>query len=245
MVSQNDILQFAHDKDTFSANDLVKYFESIGIKFSKDSLYKRLRRMVSEGYLLKPSFGLYSVPTESKTHFIPCFSKEMEEIESFIKCSYPFLDLCIWNLMDIKSLSHYVSKADIIYVEVDRDAMEGVFSRLSDFIKERRVFLTPSENDYPLYVNSQPSIVVKPLISQAPLLKSVQGSSRTSIEKILVDVVSDSDFIPWQGYESLRLYETAFDRYNINTSKLTRYASRRGKSEEVKQTIEDIKNIED
>lgn len=245
MVSQNDILQFARDKVTFSANDMVKYFESVGLRFSKGSLYMHLNRLVDAGYLLKPSYGLYSVANETKTRFLPHFNKEMEEIENFIKSNYPFLDICVWNLADIKSLSHYVSKADIIYVEVDRDAVEGVFSRLSEAIKNRRVFLTPSEDDYPLYINSQPSIVVKPLISQAPLLKYRQCSSRTSIEKILVDVVSDSDFVPWQGYESLRLYETAFDRYNINISKLTRYASRRGKTEEVKQTIEDIKNIED
>lgn len=245
MVSQNDILQFAKDKASFSANDLVKYFESIGIQFSKGSIYTRLRRMVAEGFLIKSSFGLYAFSMESKARFLPYFNKEMEDIENFIRSNYPFLDLCVWNLVDIKSLSHYISKADIIYIEVDRDAMEGVFSRLSDFVTNRRVFLTPSEDDYPLYVNSQPSVVIKPLISQAPLLRYHKNSSRTTIEKILVDVISDSDFTPWQDYESLRLYETAFDRYNINNSKLLRYASRRGKAEEVKQTIEDIKNIED
>ena len=47
-------------------------------------------------------------------------------------------------------------------------------------------------------------------------------------ELVLVDINKDEDFFYLQGLEAKRMYENAKSLYNINPSRLKRYARRRG-----------------
>ncbi len=87
--------------------------------------------------------------------------------------------------------------------------------------------------------------MIKPIVSRAPLLNYKGVKTRASIEKILVDVVIDSDFSVWHDFESLRLYDTAFDGYNINVKRMLGYAQRRGRKQEITEIINDRHQIYD
>lgn len=73
-------------------------------------------------------------------------------------------------------------------------------------------------------------IFVKNLVSEAPL-QEVSGVPMPTLEKLLVDILRDTDFFYLQGSESDRIIENAFNLYTINRNRLFRYADRR-KSEE-------------
>jgi hypothetical protein len=75
------------------------------------------------------------------------------------------------------------------------------------------------------------SIIVKDLITKAPV-QTIDKIPTAPLEKILVDIFSDKDlFITFQGSELDMIFQTAFEKYTINKSKLFRYAKRRGKDE--------------
>lgn len=228
MVIQKDILNYADSRSSFTPKELLSYFESQGRDFSKRTVETQLFRLVKNNTLVKLKRGVYCLSDAYRERFIPYFDDEMARVEEIVKSTYPLLNICVWNIRDIKNLSHYVTKHDIIYVELDRDAMEGAFVRLEEEIEGRRVFLNPTLQEYSYYISGRPSIVVRPLVTEAPLI-AVNHYLSTSVEKILVDVVSDHDFDFWHDYEALRLYDTALSRYDINFSKLQRYARRRGK----------------
>ena len=61
---------------------------------------------------------------------------------------------------------------------------------------------------------------------------------------MLVDLYCDVDLFQfYQGKEKGTIFKEAFSKYTINKSKLLRYASRRGKKEEIeKQTNQIIGN---
>jgi hypothetical protein len=60
------------------------------------------------------------------------------------------------------------------------------------------------------------------------------------LEKLLVDILKDTDFDYLHGIEYDYMLENAIDQYSISTSRLTRYARRRG----IQDTIQNkIKNI--
>lgn len=61
----------------------------------------------------------------------------------------------------------------------------------------------------------------------------LDGFNTPTIEKILVDVVGDVEFEFLQGTEITYFYCNVIVWHNLNTNKLLRYATRRGRKEEV------------
>lgn len=66
-------------------------------------------------------------------------------------------------------------------------------------------------------------IFVKNLVSEAPL-QEVSGVPMPTLEKLLVDILRDTDFFYLQGSESDRIIENAFNLYTINRNRPFRYA---------------------
>ena len=81
----------------------------------------------------------------------------------------------------------------------------------------RNVFLLPSRQDFEYYVYSAPSsIVIKKLVSQSPL-HTVSGNRTPKLEKLLVDLVADSDFYySYQGSELTTLFRNTFSHYHVS-----------------------------
>ena len=55
-----------------------------------------------------------------------------------------------------------------------------------------------------------------------------------TLEKILVDIIADEELFAAQQGELEFIFKSAFDKYNINESKMKRYASRRNRKTEIK-----------
>ena len=69
--------------------------------------------------------------------------------------------------------------------------------------------------------------MIKKLVSQSPLHK-VSGNRTPKLEKLLVDLVADSDFYySYQGNERTTLFRNAFLQYQVSLKTLYRYAQRR------------------
>jgi hypothetical protein len=195
--------------------------------------------MVRSGLLKKQERGVYVLSRTDMKPFVPDFNDEMDNLNQFIKRQLPFTEYCVWNISDVKSLAHHVANLDIIFVDVELIAVESVFNHLNALDGERQVYLRPSETDYERYIIGRPTIVVRPLVSQAPLFNITAGKKSVSIEKVLVDAAIDVDFFAFQGSQIYDIYETAFERYDVNQSKMLRYAGRRGKKEYIQQLIKE------
>ena len=82
-------------------------------------------------------------------------------------------------------------------------------------------------------------IFVKNLVSEVPL-QEVSGVPMPTLEKLLVDILRDTDFFYLQGSESDRIIENAFNLYTINRNSLFRYADRRKVKEELSSILENL-----
>ena len=85
----------------------------------------------------------------------------------------------------------------------------------------------------------QPCHFVKNLVSEAPL-QEVSGVPMPTLEKLLVDILRDTDFFYLQGSESDRIIENAFNLYTINRNRLFRYADRRKVKKELSSILENL-----
>lgn len=95
-------------------------------------------------------------------------------------------------------------------------------------------------------------ILVKPIISESPI-REMEGISVPELEKQLVDHASDKEYQSLSDSGIQREFQRAFELYPINTSRLFRYAGRKGKQDEIRervrnvdqQRVETVKTIQD
>ena len=88
-------------------------------------------------------------------------------------------------------------------------------------------------------MQSKRNVFVKNLVSEAPLQK-IDGIPVSTLEKILVDIYCDKGFSYMQDSEYMRIAENAITLFNINKTKLLRYAKRRGAKEELEEIYNDL-----
>ena len=94
--------------------------------------------------------------------------------------------------------------------------------------------LNPDQKTIERYVGAvDNAIIIKNLNSEAPIHKG-NNINVPTLEKILVDIIADDALFSAQQGELEFIFKSAFDKYNINKSKMKRYASRRNRVTEIK-----------
>lgn len=234
MVTTNDILNFAVNHKVFSRKELIANLRSQNQLENPASLSEQLNRLLKSGQLIRLEHGIYTLPDKTKKDFSIVCSEEMKRINQQLKTQFPFAAYCIWPGSTLLPYMHHIPSLGFVLVDVEREVAESVFNLLnSDSTK--RVYLMPSSTDFERYINTNEAIIIRPLISESPV-QLVEGINTPTIEKILVDIVGDVEFSFLQGVEINYVYNTIFEKHNINKNKLLRYASRRGR----KQLVEDL-----
>ncbi len=122
-------------------------------------------------------------------------------------------------------------------IEVEADAASSVFNYFKD-TPHKNVFIDPQKKEIENYLYDDfESIVVLSLITKAPTI-TVDNVVTASLEKILVDIFSNPElFNTFQGQERNLIFENAFSRYSINTTRLFHYATRRNKKAALEEYI--------
>ncbi|MEI6556085.1 MAG: type IV toxin-antitoxin system AbiEi family antitoxin domain-containing protein [Paludibacter sp.] len=239
MATITDILYFAATNSQFTRKELIAYLEKQKQTVSPNALSIQLDRLLKSNELTRIERGVYALPATSHKNFIAFISDEIKQLNLQLKTQFPFADFCVWSSKTIAPYMHHIPNLNYIYIDVERDVTESVFDYLNGN-SSIRVFLCPNLDDFSRYINGNDSIIVRTLISEAPL-QVLDGFNTPTLEKILVDVVGDVEFDFLQGTEITYFYSNVIERHNLNTNKLLRYATRRGRKEEVEQLLNNNK----
>lgn len=235
MVTTNDILNFAIADKVFTRKELIaklKREDQIG---SPGSLSEQLNRLLKSGQLVRIDRGVYKLTDNARKDFSVLCTENMRLINQQIKNQFPFVDYCLWSASTLMPYMHHIPNLNLLFVDVEREVAESVFNLLNAD-NSKRIFLKPTLTDFERYISTNDAIIIRPLISESPL-QLVEGINTPTIEKILVDIVGDVEFNFLQGSEINYVYATVFERYSINKNKLLRYATRRGRKEEIEQLL--------
>ena len=235
MVTTNEILNFAFTNKVFTRKELIaklKREDQIG---SPGSLSEQLNRLLKSGQLVRIDRGVYKLTVNARKNFSVLCTEEMRQINQQIKNHFPFVDYCLWSASTLMPYMHHIPNLNLLFVDVEREVAESVFNLLNAD-NNKRIFLKPTLTDFERYVSTNNAIIIRPLISESPL-QLVEGINTPTIEKILVDIVGDVEFYFLQGSEINYVFTTFFERHSINKNKLLRYATRRGRKEEVEQLL--------
>lgn len=218
------ILDFASQKESFNCDELFSWLQSIGMD-SRNSMAVTLSRMMRKGEIVRIAQGRYA-KSVGRTVFQAKPTEKEQAISQLLSMTLPFAPFCIYNGNVLAPLQHHLSDNEMTYVETDRSAMESVFNLLKR--DSSNVWLAPDGDFIYRYINlADGGIIVKPLVTESPI-EQVDGVPSPTLEKLLVDIEKDADFQYLQGAEAARMRENAESLYYINTTRLNRYARRRG-----------------
>lgn len=242
MTASEAILNYAAKQGgVFRRKDLLQEIARQQADIKASAITLQINRLIASGSIRRIGRGEYEFVKNGLPEFIYLPSEEEKSIFMKLKQLFPFLDICIWSPKVLASYMLHVPNIGYTFVDVEKDGMETVFHVLQDMELGRNILLSPSPTDCERYLTGSNAIVVRQLIGQSPLTM-VDGCIVPRIEKILVDVLGDNELFFASGSETYNIYEFAFERNQINKSKLLRYASRRNRKEKVVQIIQTIEN---
>ena len=232
-----DIMDYALSHPQFGLHELYSYLDK---EVNKDISHKTvswyLTKLIESGKLQRVAHGKYAI--EAKQQFLITPTDEQFSLNEELKQKWQFANFCIYNGSVISPLQHHLSANNITYIETERDAVTAVFNHLRD--EGKTAYLRPTRELICNYIDlSQPSIFVKPLITESPV-QECSGILVPTLEKLLVDLQKDKDFFYLQEAEGVNIFQNALSLYSINESRLLRYASRRGIRKEIKTIIQTI-----
>ena len=220
MTVAEQIIEYAEQHESFGVDEIAAEYHGI----NRTTLLCMLSRLVRNGELVRKTRGIYAKPTPSSSFHVVL--KEQEKaICSLIRKALPLISYCIYNGETLAPLQHHVFQNNATYIEVDRDAVETVFHICKDNGFES--YKNPSKEMTRDYIDlSKAVVIVKPLVTESPLTQN-DGIMVPTLEKLLVDLCKDEDFYFLQGVEETYIMENARSLYDINESRLKRYAKRR------------------
>ena len=120
-----------------------------------------------------------------------------------------------------------------IIVEVPKGECDAVRS----FLKQSFRDVALIRNAYPMIEDLHDFILVKPLITEAPICLE-DGVFVPELEKTLVDHDSDKEYNALTDKDIQQEFQRAFEIFPVNTSRLLRYAGRKGKKEEIGKRLQ-------
>ena len=240
MTAVNQIIDIAKKQDgIFTRKDLLNVVRSGMKNISEGSLAVLLNRMIAENKIIRVSYGKYKLNEDLKHEFLYEPNEFMLSLNKHIKEKFPFIDYCIWQPSVFASMMLHVPAVRTTLVDVEREAMESVFVSLQNVESEIPIFLNPSQEDVDRYITNRDLIIVRPLVKEAPL-DVINGCPVPTLEKMLVDAISDKELQHLQGNELYTIYSNAFSDYAIKKTRLLRYAARRNRKQKVEQIINTI-----
>ncbi len=184
----------------------VKDFVSVFPETPKPTIYARIRKLVGNGSIQIVGRGRYIAVNQH--HYKVNITPWMQEVNAVLVSKCIGVNNCI--SMHGENLLVEVHKSDVGLV---MSCLKGEFEK---------VVLKKDVDRFPGQLEGY--IMVAPLVVEAPVLKE-NGIVVPALEKTLVDSILEG--------EGNNAFRRAFDVYPVNISRLKRYASRRGMTEEV------------
>lgn len=174
-----------------------------------------------------------------KSVFTGVYSHAAQQVIGYMQEQFPLLSYRVWELSWLNEFFNHQLAHNKIFVEVEKDGCDFVFSSLVDKFPGR-VLLRPKTQEL-LQYGTDDGIIIDRLVTEAP--KSDGGPYQVPLEKLIVDLFANKNLMLSKGdYPSA--IEMMFVKYRIDQVSMLRYARRRNKVEDVFGFLRDKTSIE-
>lgn len=230
---EQHIVRYFRESERLSKQKLVTSIKEDFPHWSDNTINMYLSKLKKKGKISAPSKGFYELGNIPL--FKPEVSNPLKKIYNKIKREFPYITFCVWDSTWLNGLMRHQPFKHYLVVEVEKVAFEPVFGFLNETFKN--VFLNPDEEIFDRYIqNLDEVMIVKNLVSEAPLTE-VQKIVVPALEKLLVDMLADTNLFSAQQNETEFIMKSAMEKFAINEIKMKRYALRRNRENEVEKLI--------
>jgi len=221
-----DAVKAKFGKQNFTVTALHAVLKQNEKDLPLSTLRWRIHSLKTSGEIEVRARGTYALSSHRKFELLklsPSLLKIAREIES----EFPHARYCVWSSELLNQFTIHQPSLSFTIIEVEKDVLENVFSFLQG--THKNILLNPGQKEVDHYLLTKTkSIIAKPLLHRAPLMKDTDRYSMPSFEKILVDLLAEPDvFFLYQGSELRNIWREICHKYPINYSTLNNYAKRR------------------
>ena len=221
----------------YSHQELIGLLKTDYPQMRDSSYHWAVCGMLKRGGLIKAARNVYMVPDGlEKQMYHPLYSELAIKLIKQISEKYPSIRFTVFETALLNEFLNHLVAQNTVFIQVEKDISVFVFR----FLQEngyKHLLYKPKKTDYILYWEKD-SIIVTDMISEAPL--SASASHKICLEKMLVDMYCDKLIsITYSKSEYPQVLLRAAETYRIESSKMMRYARRRGKADEIKHILEE------
>jgi L-rhamnose mutarotase len=205
-------------------------------ELSSSTISWKLNQLKKAKLIHQTGRGSYSF--EFKPEYSPDLCLKTKRLYNRVK-PYCKGELSVWDTNLLNEIADSNINKYWVFMSAPKEELESLFEDMKDFSK--KVYYQPDKEMINRYILAQDeAIILTPLISETPLVKN--GDYQTlSIEGVLVNIwMKYENFLNPIGYNLSQIFKKAFTKYNVNQSKLLRYAGRRDKRKEINELINKI-----
>lgn len=222
-----------HGVNAIKLIDITAFYKKREPDIPQTTVNWRIHSLVQKGEIQRIGKGLYRL---GKTElFIPKISYKIKSISQLINKQFPFIRFCQWELFYINYFSQHLINFNILFVDVEKDAVDSVYYALKEQFS-KVMLITNLYSDLSDFDNT---IFVRPMASDSPIQK-IQNSYMATLEKMLVDWATDKELLPFQEKEIYTIIDSACEKYTINQSTMLRYAGRKNKKDKISKILNSI-----
>jgi hypothetical protein len=231
------------NRKSFLKAEIALFYQNHNPNIQISTIKTRISRLITKGIISRTGWGIYTLGRDRI--LIPLIDDKLKTIYIKIQSQYPDLKICLWHT---SWFSQFMVHQPAIYytiveTESDRERRTLYSDTIFRFLQSqyKHVFHKPNNEIMQNYATeNRNSIIVLPLVSEAPLQKCDKILTVT-LEKMLVDIYCDENlFAAQQDSEKENIYKEAFTKYTINISKLLRYAVRRNQKKQISEYLNSL-----
>ncbi|MCD8118996.1 MAG: hypothetical protein LUE29_05885 [Lachnospiraceae bacterium] len=222
------------NRATFKKEELFDVIESLGRVFSERYLEKYLSSLQKKGEIARVGRNTYCIMGELQDYYYS-YADTSEYIANILTSDFYDLDFRIMEMYQLNRFINHQIAHNVIFVYVEKELCHSAFERLKKEFAGK-ILINPREEDFYNY-RTDDLIIVRNLMTESP--KGRDARWHTELEKLLVDVFSENLVKSMLGEsEYPQIFETAFQNYVIDESRMFRYAGRRKTADKIKNFLE-------
>jgi hypothetical protein len=209
-----------------------------------------IHTLLEQGHLIRRGWGRYELADQlvGRRAFVPCLPDELVRAGKILRERFPLLTTCMWSTSALQSFT--VQQPFVAYwlIETERDAVDVVLDTILAQQRTGTLHKVPALRAVDLqlaqryHADASIFLLVKALISEAPLQKDITGLNVPTAEKILVDLIADSTVFDLFAEELPTLFAEIGGQFMLNLDRLHRYARRRHQLPNVDEYLNAVHN---
>ena len=164
------------NREFVSKVELREFYQLQNQNMTEQAFRRILYSLEKEGLITPIGAGIFVLlnqsPSTKKKKFIPNPSKTVQTLSLDVKENFLYTKYLLWETRSLHEFMTHQPGQNLIILEIEKEATESVFNKLKEQ-STQNIFLEPDKMTIERYViNSPESILLLPMITQSPKVKS-------------------------------------------------------------------------